>query len=61
MCAGWGGMEDDSDIVIEDVCEAGIWNLGGGLVLMLIKTDILFGEVVVVAVVGVLSFAYSFP
>ena len=60
---GEGGMEDDSGIVIKDVCEGGMQSLGGGLVLMLMRAGILFGEVVVLAVrvmvlaaVGVMSF-----
>ena len=32
MVAGGGGMEGDSGIVIEDVCEDGIRDLGGRLV-----------------------------
>ena len=48
---GCGGMEDDSGIVIEDICEDGMRNRVGGLVLMLMRAGILFGEVVVVAVV----------
>ena len=39
------GMEDDSGIVIEDVCEDGMCNLGGGgggvLVYMLMRAGIL--------------------
>ena len=36
-------MEDDSGIVMEDVREDGIRNLGGRLVLMLTKAGILVG------------------
>ena len=43
-------MEDDSSIVIEDVCEDGMRNLDGRLVLMLMRAVVLVGEVVVVAV-----------
>ena len=56
-------MQGDSGIVIEDVCEDSIQNLGGRLVLMLMRAGILVGEVVVAAVgvmvvvaVGVISF-----
>ena len=42
--------EGDSGIVIEDVCEDSMQNLGRRLVLMLIRGGILIGEVVVVAV-----------
>ena len=57
---------DDSGIVMEDVCEDedGMRNLGGRLVLIIMRAGILFGEVVVVAVgvmivvaVGVISFS----
>ena len=47
---GAGGMEDDSGIATEHVCEDGMRNLGGELVLMLMGAGILFVEVVVVAV-----------
>ena len=53
---GCGGMKGDSGIVTEDVCEDGIQNLGGRLVLMLIRAGILVGEMVVVAG-GVISFS----
>ena len=44
-------MEGDSGIiVIEDVCEDGMRNLGGRLVLMLTTAGILVGKLVVVAV-----------
>ena len=49
-------MEDDSGIVIEGVCEDGMWNLGRKLVLILMRAGILFSEVVVV-VVGVMVVA----
>ena len=59
-------MQGDSGIVIEDVCEAGMWNLGGRLVLMLMRAGILSGEVVVVAVevmvvaaIGVMFFFFE--
>ena len=47
---GEWGMEGDSDIVIEDVCGCDMQNLGGRLVFMLMRTGILVGKVVVVAV-----------
>ena len=47
-------MEDDNGIVTEDVCEDIMQDLGGGLVLMLLRTGILFGKVVVVSV-GVMA------
>ena len=57
------GMQGDSGIVIEDVCEDGMQNLGGRLVMMLMRAGILVAEVVVVAVgvmvvvaMGVISF-----
>ena len=57
-------MQGESGIPIEDVCEYGMQNIGGRLVLMLMGTGILVGEVVVVAVgvmvvvaVGVISFS----
>ena len=57
-------MQGDSGIVIEDVCDDGMQNLGGRLVLMLMRAGILVGDVVVVAVgvmvvvaVGVISFS----
>ena len=43
-------MEGDNDIAIEDVCGDDLQNLGGRLVLMFIRADILVNEVVVVAV-----------
>ena len=52
---GVGETEDDRGIVIEDECELGTQNLGGRLVLMLMSTGIVVGEVLVVAV-GVRSF-----
>ena len=58
------GMQGDSDVAVEDVCEDVMQNLGGRLVLILMITGILVGEVVVVAVgvmvmvaVGVISFS----
>ena len=50
---GGGWMEGDSGIFIENVCEVGMQNLGGRLVLMLMKAVILVDEVLVV-VVGVM-------
>ena len=57
-------MEGDSGIFMEDVCEHAMQNLGGRLVLMLIRAGILIGEEVVVAVgvmvmmaVGVIPFS----
>ena len=47
---GAGGMEGDSGIVKEDVCEDGMLNLGGRLMLMLMRACILVGGVVVVVV-----------
>ena len=49
VCVGWGVNGDDS-IVIEDLCEDGMRNLGGRLVQMLMRAGILFGGVAVVAV-----------
>ena len=43
-------MEGDSGIVVEEVCGDDIRNLGGGLVLMLMRARILVGGVVVVGV-----------
>ena len=61
---GCGGMKGDSGIVMEDVCEDGIQNLGGRLVSMLMRAGILVGGLVVVVVgvmvvvaVGVVSFS----
>ena len=61
---GCGGMRGDSGIVMEDVCEDGMQNLGGRLVLMLMRAGILVGGLVVVVVgvmvvvaVGVVSFS----
>ena len=58
------GMEGDSGIVMEDVCEDGMQNLGGRLVLMLMRAGYLVGELVVVVVgamvvvaLGVISFS----
>ena len=45
---GTGRMEGDSGIPMEDVYEDGMQNLGGRLVLMLMRADCLVGEVVVV-------------
>ena len=53
---GCSGMLGDRSIVIEDECENGMQNLGGTLVLMLMRTGILVAEVVVVAV-GVISYS----
>ena len=39
-------MEGDSGIVMEDVCGNDMWNLGGRLVLMLMRTGILVGGVI---------------
>ena len=51
-------MEGDSGIAIEDICEDGMLNLGGGLLQMSMRAGILFGvaAVVAVAMVGVMSF-----
>ena len=38
---GTGGMEGDNGIVMEDLCEDGMQNLGGRLVLMLMRGGIL--------------------
>ena len=38
---GYGGMEGDNGIVMEDVCEDSMQNLGGRLVLMLMRAGIL--------------------
>ena len=61
---GAGGMGGDSGIVMEDVCEDSMQNLGRTLVWMLMRVGILVGGVVVVAVgmmvvvtVGVVSFS----
>ena len=50
------GMEGCSGIVMDDVCEDGLRNLGGSLFLMLLRAGILVGEMVVVEV-GVISFS----
>ena len=57
-------MEGDSGIVMDDVCGDDMWTLGGRLVMMLIRADILVGGKVVVVVevmvmmdVGVVSFS----
>ena len=59
-------MECDSGILLEEVCGDDIRNLGGGLVLMLMRAGILVGGVVVVVLgvmvmvmvdVGVMSFS----
>ena len=43
-------MEGDSGIIIKDVCENGVRNLGGRLVLMLMRAGTLVDEVIVLAV-----------
>ena len=43
-------MEGDSGIVMDDVCGDDMWTLGGRLVMMLIRADILVGGKVVVVV-----------
>ena len=43
-----GGMEGDSGIVIEDVCQDGMQNLAGRIALMLKIAGIFVGELVVV-------------
>ena len=50
---GWG-MAGDSYIVIKDVCEDGMRNLGGKLMLMFTRAGILVGDLVMMAV-GVIS------
>ena len=57
-------MEGDSGIAMEDVCGDDMQNIGGRLVLMLMRAGILVGGVVVVVVavmvmveVGVVSFS----
>ena len=50
---GAGKMEDDRGIDIENECEVDKRNIGGRLVLMLMRAGIFVGEVVV-AVVGVI-------
>lgn len=50
---GAGKMEDDRGIDIESECEVDKRNIGGRLVLMLMRAGIFVGEVVV-AVVGVI-------
>ena len=50
---GAGKMEDDRGIDIESECEVDKRNIGGRLVLMLMRAGIFVGEVVV-AVVGVM-------
>ena len=47
---GIRGMEGNSSIVIEDVCEDDMQNLGGRLVLILMRAGILVGELVLVTV-----------
>ena len=49
-----GGRAGDSYIVIKDVCEDGMRNLGGKLVLMFTRAGILVGDLVMMAV-GVIS------
>ena len=46
-------MDGDSGVVIEDVCRDGMRNIGGWLVLMLMKGGILVGGMVVVVVEGI--------
>ena len=43
-------MDGDSGIVMEDVCRDGMLNLGGRLVLMLMRGGVLVGGMVVVVV-----------
>ena len=57
-------MEGDSGILMDDVCGDDMWTLGGRLVMILIRADILVvGKVVVVVgvmvmmEVGVVSFS----
>ena len=57
-------MEGDSGVIMEDVCEDGMQNLDGRLVLMFLRAGYLVGELVVVVVgvmvvvaVGVVSFS----
>ena len=50
-------MESDSDVVTEDVCEDGMQNLGGRLLLMLMTAGILVGELVVVVVAVIVDVA----
>ena len=50
------GMEGDSDIFMEDVCENGIKILGGKPVLILMRAGYFVGGVAVVAV-GVITFS----
>ena len=47
---GIRGMEGNSSIVVEDVCEDDMQNLGGRLVLILMRAGILVGELVLVTV-----------
>ena len=58
------GMEGDRCIVKEDVCKNDMQNLGGRLVLIFMRTDILVGgmkvlavRVMVVVAVGLISFS----
>ena len=60
---GRGGMEGGSGIVIKIVCEDDMQNLGGRMVLMLMRAGILVDEVIVLTVgvmvvmaMGVISF-----
>ena len=53
---GCGVMEGNSGMVMEDVCEDCLQNLGVRLVLMLMRAGTLVGGVVVVAV-GVISYS----
>ena len=60
---GAEGMEGESGVVIEGICEDDMQNLSWRLVWILIRASITFGKVVVVAVcvmvvavVGVMSF-----
>ena len=43
-------MEGNSSIVIEDICEDDMQNLGGRLVLILMRAGIFVGELVLVTV-----------
>ena len=47
---GIRGREGNSSIVVEDVCEDDMQNLGGRLVLILMRAGILVGELVLVTV-----------
>ena len=55
-------MEGDTGIVMEEVCEDDMRNLGGGLVLKLMTAGILVGGVVVVVVMVMVEVeVVSFP